>query len=60
MTTLVTGAGLIGASFAAEAFKRGERVVFLDPEPREDFLRAKLGGGRTTFSCAATCATCRR
>lgn len=43
MTTLVTGAGLIGASFAAEAFKRGERVVFLDPEPREDFLRAKLG-----------------
>jgi len=43
MTTLVTGAGLIGASFAAEAFKRGERVVFLDPEPREEFLRAKLG-----------------
>ena len=43
MTILVTGAGLIGASFAAEAFKRGERVVFLDPEPREDFLRAKLG-----------------
>ena len=43
MTTLVTGAGLIGASFALEAFKRGERVVFLDPEPREDFLRAKLG-----------------
>jgi hypothetical protein len=33
----------IGASFAAEAFKRGERVVFLDPEPRADFLRAKLG-----------------
>ena len=44
MTTLVTGAGLIGASFAAEAFKRGERVVFFDPEPRETFLRAKLGG----------------
>ncbi|MFN4283406.1 MAG: NAD-dependent epimerase/dehydratase family protein [Alphaproteobacteria bacterium] len=43
MTTLVTGAGLIGASFAAEAFKRGERVVFFDPEPREKFLRAKLG-----------------
>ncbi len=43
MTTLVTGAGLIGASFAAEAAKRGERVVFLDPEPRADFLRAKLG-----------------
>lgn len=43
MTTLVTGAGLIGASFAQQARKRGERVVFLDPEPRVDFLRAKLG-----------------
>ncbi|HEY4135177.1 MAG TPA: NAD(P)-dependent oxidoreductase [Alphaproteobacteria bacterium] len=43
MTTLVTGAGLIGASFAEWAAKRGERVVFLDPEPRADFLRAKLG-----------------
>ncbi len=43
MTTLVTGAGLIGSSFAQWAAKRGERVVFLDPEPRQDFLRAKLG-----------------
>lgn len=43
MTVLVTGAGLIGASFAQWAVKRGEPVVFLDPEPRADFLRAKLG-----------------
>lgn len=43
MTTLVTGAGLIGASFAQHAVKRGEAVVFLDPIPRQDFLRAKLG-----------------
>lgn len=43
MTVLVTGAGLIGASFAQWALKRGEPVVFLDPEPRSDFLRAKLG-----------------
>lgn len=43
MTTLVTGAGLIGTSFARYALKRGEKVVFLDPEPRNDFLRFKLG-----------------
>jgi UDP-glucose 4-epimerase len=43
MTTLVTGAGLIGTSFARLALKRGEKVVFLDPEPRADFLRFKLG-----------------
>jgi nucleoside-diphosphate-sugar epimerase len=43
MATLVTGAGLIGTSFARAALKRGEKVVFLDPEPRGDFLRFKLG-----------------
>lgn len=43
MATLVTGAGLIGASFAKHALKRGEEVVFLDPFPRADFLAAKLG-----------------
>ena len=43
MTTLVTGAGLIGTAFAKHALARGERVVFLDPEPRTDFLRFKLG-----------------
>jgi UDP-glucose 4-epimerase len=43
MTTLVTGAGLIGTAFAANAIARGEAIVFLDPEPRADFLRLKLG-----------------
>jgi UDP-glucose 4-epimerase len=43
MATLVTGAGLIGTAFAQNAIARGEAVVFLDPEPRADFLRLKLG-----------------
>ena len=42
MATLVTGAGLIGASFAQHAARRDERVVFVDPIPRQDFLKAKL------------------
>jgi UDP-glucose 4-epimerase len=43
MTTLVTGAGLIGTAFAQHALARGETVIFLDPEPRAEFLRMKLG-----------------
>ncbi|HEY7302265.1 MAG TPA: NAD(P)-dependent oxidoreductase [Xanthobacteraceae bacterium] len=43
MPTLVTGAGLIGTAFAQLALARGETVIFLDPEPRADFLRLKLG-----------------
>jgi UDP-glucose 4-epimerase len=43
MPTLVTGAGLIGASFAQHAARRGEEIVFLDPIPRQEFLAAKLG-----------------
>ena len=43
MTTVVTGAGLIGTAFAQNAIARGEKVVFVDPEPRADFLRGKLG-----------------
>ena len=43
MTTLVTGAGLIGTAFAQNALARAEQVVFVDPEPRADFLRMKLG-----------------
>jgi len=45
MTTLITGAGLVGTAYALEAFKRGERVVFMDPMPREDYLEARLGDG---------------
>ncbi|MBT6801691.1 MAG: NAD(P)-dependent oxidoreductase, partial [Rhodospirillales bacterium] len=43
MTTLVTGAGLIGTAFAQNALKRNEDVVFFDPEPRADFIAKKLG-----------------
>jgi nucleoside-diphosphate-sugar epimerase len=43
MTTLITGIGLIGTAFAKLALDRGERVVFVDSEPREDYLRQKLG-----------------
>jgi UDP-glucose 4-epimerase len=43
MTTLITGAGLIGTSFAQRAIARGEDVVFLDPVQREDYIRGKLG-----------------
>src|SRR5947208_7429665 len=50
MTTLVTGAGLIGTAFAAEALARGEGIVFLDPEPRADFLTMKLGAAGYTLA----------
>jgi len=43
MTTLITGAGLIGTAFAQCALARNEPVVFFDPEPREDFIAKKLG-----------------
>jgi len=43
MTTLVTGAGLIGTAFASFAIRRGEKVVFFDCEPRGEFLKHKLG-----------------
>ena len=49
MTTLVTGAGLIGTAFARHALKRGEKIVFFDPEPRESFLRFKLGDAGYDF-----------
>jgi len=43
MTTLITGAGLVGTSFAQHAVRRGEKTVFMDPYPRQDFIAAKLG-----------------
>lgn len=43
MSTLITGSGLIGASFGAFAVERGERLVFLDHQPRDEFLKSKLG-----------------
>lgn len=44
MTTLITGIGLVGTSFAQLALKRGERLVFFDFQPRGEFLHRKLGG----------------
>ncbi|MFT5538816.1 MAG: nucleoside-diphosphate-sugar epimerase [Alphaproteobacteria bacterium] len=46
MTTLITGAGLVGTSFAQQALERGEDVVFFDPEPRADFIELKLGNNK--------------
>lgn len=43
MATLITGSGLIGASFGQHAVARGERLVFVDFQPRDDFLKQKLG-----------------
>jgi nucleoside-diphosphate-sugar epimerase len=45
MTTLITGAGLVGTGYALEAFRRGERIVYIDPQPREDYLSERLGDG---------------
>lgn len=46
MATLVTGIGLVGTSFAQEALKRGERLVFFDFQPRLEFLKRKLGDAK--------------
>ena len=43
MATLITGLGLVGTSYAQLALKRGERIVFYDMAPRQDFLANKLG-----------------
>lgn len=50
MTTLITGAGLVGTSFAQEAVRRGEKVVFIDPVPHEDYVRTKLGNADYVYS----------
>ena len=42
-TTLVTGVGLVGTSFAQHALKRGEKLVFYDFMPRAEYLHRKLG-----------------
>ena len=43
MTTLVTGIGLVGTSFARCALQRGEPIVFLDRQERPDYLHERLG-----------------
>jgi UDP-glucose 4-epimerase len=47
-TTLITGLGLVGTSYAQNALKRGEKVVFYDVAPRKDFLARKLGSADVT------------
>ena len=47
-TTLITGLGLVGTSYAQHALKRGESVVFYDMAPRKDFLAHKLGSANVT------------
>ena len=49
MTTLITGAGLVGTAYAQEAVRRGEKVVFVDPIPHEDYVRARLGNADFTY-----------
>ena len=58
-TTLITGLGLVGTSYAQNAIKRGESVVFYDMAPRQDFLAHKLGAANVTW-CNVTFAICRR
>lgn len=43
MNVVVTGAGLVATAYAREAIAKGCSIVFVDPEPREDYLRFKLG-----------------
>ncbi len=44
MTTLITGSGLVGTSFAQFAVQRDVPLVFYDARPHGDFLRTKLRG----------------
>jgi nucleoside-diphosphate-sugar epimerase len=43
MNVVVTGAGLVATAYAREAIAKGCTVIFVDPEPRADYLRFKLG-----------------
>ncbi len=43
MTTLITGVGLVGTSFAQCALERQEKLVFYDFQPRAGYLADRLG-----------------
>ncbi|MDE2837793.1 MAG: NAD(P)-dependent oxidoreductase [Chloroflexota bacterium] len=45
MTSLITGAGLVGTSYAREAVAQGDPVVFYDVRPDADYINVKLDGG---------------
>ncbi|MCY4488765.1 MAG: NAD(P)-dependent oxidoreductase [Deltaproteobacteria bacterium] len=49
MTTLITGAGLVGTSFAQSAVRREVPLVFYDAQPQGDFLKRKLPGADVAF-----------
>jgi nucleoside-diphosphate-sugar epimerase len=48
MSTLITGLGLVGTSYAQLALQRGESIVFYDVAPRKDFIATKLGSANVT------------
>ena len=45
MTSLITGAGLVGTSYAREAIAQGDPVVFYDVRPDANYIDVKLDGG---------------
>ena len=49
MTTLITGAGLVGTSFAQFAARRDIPLVFYDAQSQGDFLERKLPGADIEF-----------
>ena len=49
MTTLITGSGLVGTSFAQVARRRCARLVFYDVQPHGEFLKRKLPGADVAF-----------
>ncbi len=49
MTTLVTGSGLVGTSFAQFAVRRDVRLVFYDLQPHREYLQRKLPGADVEF-----------
>ena len=44
MTTLITGSGLVGTSFAQCAVRRGARLIFYDKQPHREYLEKKMPG----------------
>ena len=49
MTTLITGSGLVGTSFAQFAVQRDVRLVFYDVQPHGEYLQRKLPGADVEF-----------
>ena len=43
MTIMITGAGLIGTSYAKYALRRGQKVIFVDPIPHQEYVIKQLG-----------------